>query len=53
MEPVSSSKYRTAQGDKDDQQDETAAAAGAGKSPPKTKAVLQPIEEKIQESQFE
>jgi hypothetical protein len=53
MEPVSSSKYRTAQGDEDDQQDETAAASRAGKSSPEAKAPLQPVEEDVQKSQFE
>jgi hypothetical protein len=51
--PVGTGDDRAAQGDKEDQQDESAATARAGKSTPKTKAVLQPVEEKIQESQFE
>jgi len=43
LKPVSVRKNLAAEGYKYDQQDKPASAAGAGCSPPKTKAVLEPI----------
>lgn len=52
-QPICAGDGSTTKGDKKNQQNEPAAAAGAGATPPETKAILQPIEDPIEKSQFE
>ena len=52
LQPVGAKDDLTAEGDKQDQQDKTAAAAGAGYSPAKAKTILKPIKYHIQHQKF-
>jgi len=48
LQPVGAKDDLAAEGDKNNQQDKTAAAAGAGYSPAKAKTILKPIKYHIQ-----
>jgi hypothetical protein len=47
LKPVGVHHYLAAEGDKDNQQDKSAAAPGAAGTPPKPKAVLQPVKQNV------